>query len=256
MRVKCFLAATLVAVLSWGLLAGVAGTTPTQEEFDEIVDREMFKFIHGEDYRSEVRYWKSRGVTDEMFGKAYVKIARRTINDPVRYDHKCEQSIDGIAEFCTGEMQLTNLLFLAEHAGVDAVRSHAIWVLSTKTTPVYFTAFAERVVASTNLGFHAAGALMSGLSESYVKIDPQNIVWKRRIIKTLRRHLEVGGKGSAIADHALVRHDKTYAKSEFRRKMAERMLDPQRSPLKGNEWIDRRRVEEDLRRVLWEGLTK
>ena len=97
---------------------------------------------------------------------------------------------------------------------------------------------------------------MSGLSESYAKIEPQNMVWKRRIIQTLRRHLEVGGKGSAIADHALVRHDKTYAKSEFRRKMAERMLDPQRSPLKGNEWIDRRRVEEEFRRVLREGMKR
>ena len=255
MRVKCFLAA-LAAVLSWVLFAGVAGTTPTQEEFDEIVDREMFKYMHGWDYADAVNYWRKRGVTDEMFGKAYVKIARRTMNEPVGYDNKCSKAIDGIVEFCSGEMLLTNLLFLAEHTTYDRDRAYAIIKLARNTKPAYFTAFAERLVASTNLDFHAAGALMSGLSESYEKIDPQNIVWKRRIIQTLRRHLEVGGKGSAIADHALVRHDKTYAKSEFRRKMAERMLDPQRSPLKGNEWIGRRRVEEELRRVLREGIKK
>ena len=242
----------LVSVLFLLVSAGVAfgEKPPTQEEFDEIVDREMFKFIHGEDYRSEVRYWKSRGVTDEMFGKAYVKIARRTINDPVRYDHKCEQSIDGIAEFCSGEMQLTNLLFMAEHARVDAVRSHAIWVLSTKTTPVYFTAFAERVVASTNLGHRAASQLMSCLSDVYPKIDAHNVVWRRRVLQTIRRHLEVGGKGSVIADRTLSDYDRQYRDSEFRKRVAERILDPLKSPIKGDKCIRRKEIEEEFRRVL------
>ena len=252
-KMKC-----LVSVLFLLVSAGVAfgEKPPTQEEFDEIVDREMFKYMHGWDYRDAVNYWKKRGVTDEMFGKAYVKIARRTMNEPVGSDNKCSKAIDGIVEYCSGEMLLTNLLFLAEHTTYDRDRSYAIIKLARNTKPEYFTAFAERVVASTNLDFHAAGALMSGLSESYEKIDPQNIVWKRRIIQTLRRHLEVGGKGSAIADHALVRHDKTYAKSEFRRTMAERLLDPQRSPLKGNEWIYRRQFEEELRSFLREGVKK
>lgn len=256
MKMMCFWVAVVSAVLSWVLFAGVVGTTPTQVEVDEIVENEMFKYMHGWDYIGAVKYWKNRGVTDEMFGKAYAKVARKTLHSLEEKGSKCYRAIDGVARFSAGEEQLTNLLYFAEHVAADNVRAHAIWVLSTKTPPVYFTAFAERVVASTNLGFHAAGALMSGLSESYVKIDPQNLAWKRRIIQALRRHLEVGGKGSAIADHALVRHDKTYAKSEFRRKMAERMLDPQRSPLKGNEWINRRRFEEELRSVLREGMKK
>ena len=250
MRVKCFLAATLVAVLSWGLLAGVAGTTPTQEEFDEIVDREMFKYMHGWDYRDAVNYWKKRGVTDEMFGKAYVKIARRTMNEPVGSDNKCSKAIDGIAEFCSGEMLLTNLLFLAEHVSFDRDHAHAIWVLSTKVSPVHFAAFAERIVASTNLGHRAGSKLMSCLSDAYPKIEGQSNVWKGRILKTIRRHLEVGGKGSVIADRTLLDYDKNYEKSDFRKKVAERMLDPRRSPLNGDKCFNRRRVEDEFRRVL------
>lgn len=253
MRVKCFLAATLVAVLSWVLFAGVAGTTPTQEEFDEIVDREMFKYMHGWDYIGAVNYWKSKGVTDGMFGRAYAKVARKTLHSLEEKGSKCYRAIDGVARFCTGEEQLTNLLYFAEHVAADNVRAHAIWVLSNKTTPVYFAAFAERVVASTNLGYHAASELMSCLSESYKKLDSRNTVWRTRILQTMRRHLEVGGKGFAIADHALVRHDSTYANSEFRREMALRLLDPQRSPLNGTKRIDRGRIEGELRKVLRKG---
>ena len=254
MKMKCFFVSLLVVPM-----AGVTFAEKpqmTQAELDVYVDREMFKFIHGEDYRSAIEWLKAKGATDEMLGRAYAKVARQNLDSSVQRGRKCHRAIEGVANFCNGEERLTNLLYFAEHVKVDNVRAHAIWLLSRKTTPVNFTAFAERVVASTNLGFHAAGALMSGLSESYAKIEPQNMVWKRRIIQTLRRHLEVGGKGSAIADHALVRHDKTYAKSEFRRKMAERLLDPQRSPLKGNEWIYRQRFEEELRRLLREEMKK
>ena len=250
MRVKCFLAATLVAVLSWVLFAGVAGTTPTQEEFDEIVDREMFKYMHGWDYRDAVNYWKKRGVTDEMFGKAYVKIARRTVNEPVGYDHKCSKAIDGIAEFCTGEMLLTNLVYLADKCLVDEVRADAIRVLSTKVTVEKFTTFAERVVASTNLGVRAGSKLMSCLSEVYPRAKKLDPALQQRILQVVRRHLEVGGKGALIADRVLVNYDEQYRNSDFRKRVARMMLDPLRSPLNGNKCVDRYRVEKEYIDVL------
>ncbi len=238
----------LVVIVSAVLV--FADRPPTQEEFDEIVDREMFKYMHGWDYIGAVNYWKRKGVTDEMFGKAYVKIARRTMNEPVRYDNKCYKAIDGIAEFCSGDMLLTNLLFMAEHTTFDRDRAHAIWQLSKKTTPVYFTAFAERVVASTNLGHRAASELMSCLSEVYPKIDVRNAVWRRRVLQAIRRHLEVGGKGSVIADRTLSDYDHQYRGSEFRKRVAERILDPLKSPINGDMCIRRNEIEEEFRRVL------
>ncbi len=31
----------------------------------------MFKFIHGDDYRSAIEWLKAKGATDEMLGRAY-----------------------------------------------------------------------------------------------------------------------------------------------------------------------------------------
>ena len=246
-KMKC-----LVSVLFLLVSAGVAfgEKPPTQEEFDQIVDREMFKYMHGWDYRDAVNYWKKRGVTDEMFGKAYVKIARRVVGQPRGMDDKCYLAIDGIAEFCTGDMQLTNLLFMAEHTVVDEVRAHAIWVLSTKASSDKFTGFAERVAASTNLGVRAGSKLMSCLSEICRRGEGPNPVLKQRILQILRRHLEVKGRGSLIADRVLAEFDKQYRNSDFRKRVARMMLDPVNSPLNGNRNIDRYRVEKEYVDIL------
>ena len=250
MKMMRFWVAVVSAVLSWVLFAGVVGTTPTQVEVDEIVENEMFKYMHGWDYIGAVKYWKNRGVTDEMFGKAYAKVARKTLHSLEEKGSKCYRAIDGVARFSAGEEQLTNLLYFAEHVAADNVRAHAIWVLSTKTTPVYFTAFAERVVASTNLGHRAASQLMSCLSDVYPKIDARNVVWRRRVLQTIRRHLEVGGKGAVIADRTLSDYDCQYRDSEFRKRVAERILDPLKSPINGDKCIDRKEVENEFRKVL------
>ena len=248
MKMKCCLM-FLLAVATAGVTFAEKPQM-TQAELDVYVDREMFKFIHGEDYRSAIEWLKAKGATDEMLGKAYAKVARQNLDSSVQRGRKCYRAIEGVANFCTGDERLTNLLYFAEHVKVDNVRAHAIWLLARKTTPVNFTAFAERVVASTNLGFRAGAALMSGLSEAYANIDQKNLVWKRRILQALRRHLEVGGKGSVIADRALTDYDEEYRVSEFRKQVAERILNPKTSPLNGNQYIKRSLVEEEFRKVL------
>ena len=62
------------------LVGGTFAEKPqmTQAEADVVVEREMFKFIHHDDWMDAIKYWKERGITDEMFAESYAKIARRT----------------------------------------------------------------------------------------------------------------------------------------------------------------------------------
>ena len=59
MKMKCFFVSLLVVAM-----AGVTFAEKpqmTQAEVDVIVEREMFKFIHHDDWMDAIRYWKERG---------------------------------------------------------------------------------------------------------------------------------------------------------------------------------------------------
>jgi len=244
---KRIVAVILIAAVA--ALAMVADKPLTQEEFDVIVEREMFKFRHHDDWVAEVDYWKRRGATDEMFAEAYAKIARRTMDIPQDDENKCCRSICCVARFSSQEHVLTNLMFIAENSKIDAVRERAIWAWHSKVPSERFLNFAERMVVTTNLGYRAAAELMSCLYEDCKTIGKRDVQLRDHMLRSVKRHLEVGGKGSVVADQVLLRCDEQYENSDFRKQVARMMLDPISSPLKGNPYVDQRKEEAKFRLI-------
>lgn len=244
---RCLLVLSFLLGLS---LSALADAAPTQEEVDVLVEREMFKFIHAEDWHAAVAYWKQRGATDEMLYNSFAKVARKTMNAPSRSEEsrKCRQAVDSMVSFCPRPDGLTNILFVAEHAGNDELRGHAIWAWHAKVDTNQFLDWAERVAPDPNLGFRASAELMSCLGEEFKKVGNDRKKWSR-LHRIVARHLEAGGKGALSADRVLLRNDTGYEQSALHRKTVLLLLDPERSPLKGNPFVDRRHVEGEYRRM-------
>lgn len=216
----------MFALAMLGICAMAGANSLPQEEFDVIVDREMFKFRHHDDWFAAIDYWKTQGATDEMFAEAYAKIARRTMNAPEgsRDAYKCHTSIiDGLRIHAT-DAQLTNLVFLARHAPLEPARSavrsfHA----RKKGTPEYLD-FAEGMLNATNRPDRVIADVLVTLDNDESYRSSNDVHVRERIANMARKGMKESGPCILTADRLLVRYDSSYRNSPTRKSLVRRIL--------------------------------
>lgn len=224
-----------VFLLAFSLLLPVlADECPTQDEFDIIVEREMFKFIHGRDWQSAVSFWKKKGVTDDMFVKSYIKIAKQNMDAPEGSEahRKCVWSITNGIRVHASQGQLTNLVEIATKARMDDMRTAAISAYYDRTQGTSeFLDFAESVLEGPNVTVAVASNVFRGLSMDLKGLKPESHERRARILGLARRQIERGGGGIVSADVLLERNDPAYSKSLLRKKAVRSILSPDKSPI-------------------------
>lgn len=220
----------LVAAFVGAVVASPAEGPLTQDEFDAIVEKEGFKFIHGDDWLAWIRHFRSRGVSDDMFITAFSKIARRTVDaaDGTADAEKCMLSMASIPSFEPTLMQLTNVAFIAENAASDKARREAVWTYygSTKGSEAFLD-FAEKALSATNLQIRAEGELMSCLyNDAQAKRGKQG-GWHLKMSRLMHRYVEKDVCGLIDADQILQWCEPEYLKTPLHRELRRRMLKPE-----------------------------
>ena len=198
-----------------------------QDQFDVIVERTMFRFIHGDDWREAVEHWKERGATDEMFAEAYAKIAKRNMNASVGTEasYKCLWSLtNGLGVHARPE-QLTNLVFIVEHSKQDHIRGCAVYAYHERTAGTKrYVDFAERMLNATNLTALVGERVFVGLDLDVRKMKDDGDL-KQRAVSLARSAIERENAALVSADAFLEDHDRTYRGSRLQAKAIRSVLD-------------------------------
>ena len=234
MKMKCFLVSMLVVVLVGGTFA--EKPQMTQAEADVVVEREMFKFIHHDDWMDAIKYWKERGITDEMFAESYAKIARRTMNAPegTKEHRMCSWAVGDGLRHHANEQQLTNLIYIAECASNTLVRQTAIHAFYTRTTKTHqYLDFVERQLKRKDLNYGICSTLFVGLRLDYDAQPKKAVKLRERIAMIALDQVLKKGPALVSADILLRQSYPDYANSSFHKQAVETILDPQKSPLSG-----------------------
>ena len=231
---KCFLVSMLVVVLVGGTFA--EKPQMTQAEADVIVEREMFKFIHHDDWMDAIKYWKERGITDEMFAESYAKIARRTMNAPegTKEHRMCSWAVGDGLRHHANEQQLSNLIYIAECASNTLVRQTAIHAFYTRTTKTHqYLDFVERQLKRKDLNYGICSTLFVGLSLDYDALPKGSTKLRERIAMIALDQVLKKGTAMVAGDILLTRCYPNYVHSSFHKQAVEAILDTRKSPLLG-----------------------
>lgn len=230
---RCCSKMLMLMVATFSLCAfgdGSAETPLTQGEFVAIMEKEAFRFVHSEDWLSWIRYIKNKGVSEEMIINAYSEIAKRNIHAPDGTDdaEKCRKSINAIHSLAPTMLQLSNVVYVAEHAASVSARREAIWAYYTRTKGTeLFLDFADRALTSTNLLQGAESKLMSCLCEDAEAKRAGNSSWHRKISRMMRRYVANDASEILCADQILMIVDADYVYSPLHRNVRTRILKPE-----------------------------
>lgn len=215
-------------------LPTLAEPAPTQEEVDVLVEQKMFRFIHHDDWTGAIRAWKKRGVTDEMFAEAYIKIAKRYMDAPegTEESRKGRSAImDGIRTFASRE-QLTNLVYIVENTRQDFIRQDAVSAYYRRNEGSQeFLDLAEKVLARKDLSLQVVEQVFLGLELDVVYSKSVSPAYRKRALAIARGQIEKAGVPVVAADGLLSRSDPDYPGSPLQKKAIKQILDPVKSPM-------------------------
>ena len=232
MKKKCF----FVSLLMVSLVGRAFAEKPqmTQAEADVVVEREMFKFIHHDDWMDAIKYWKERGITDEMFAESYAKIARRTMNAPegTKEHRMCSWAVGDGLRHHANEQQLTNLIYIVECSTNRMIRKYAIDSYhSRKARTSEYLDFVERILKKENVDSEIGNRLFVGMELDYGALPNEAAKLRERIARIALDQVLTNGKSIVAADLLLKRYYRNYENSLFHRRAVDYILDSKNSPL-------------------------